>query len=108
MQGNSAPRIVPRVVVEMLPHQYTEMLTSLKADVIKVLVEECKRNKLDGMVSGRFLYEDCCTGQFQNRNLACLHCVMSLNISMPCLFAHGIMHQCRCWRCGLSGMPWIW
>lgn len=45
------PRIVPRVVVELQrPQEYADMLTGLKAAVIKVLAQECRRSKLDGLV----------------------------------------------------------
>ncbi len=51
MQEGAGPRIVPRVVVELeRPQDYLDMLTGLKADVIKVLVQECKRSRLDGLV----------------------------------------------------------
>ena len=46
------PRIVPRVVVELeRAHEYSAMLTGLKADVIKVLARECKRSRVDGLVT---------------------------------------------------------
>ena len=46
------PRIVPRVAVELQQAQhYADMLTSLKADVIKALTQECKQSRLDGLVS---------------------------------------------------------
>ena len=50
-QEGAVPRIVPRVVVELeRPQEYLDMLTGLKADVIKVLAKECKRSRLDGLV----------------------------------------------------------
>ena len=50
-QEEAVPRIVPRVVVELeRPQEYLDMLTGLKADVIKVLAKECKRSRLDGLV----------------------------------------------------------
>ena len=51
MQEEAVPRIVPRVVVEFeRPQEYLDMLTGLKADVVKVLAKECKRSRLDGLV----------------------------------------------------------
>ena len=51
-QGVAVPRIVPRVVVELeRAHEYSAMLTGLKADVIKVLARECRRSRVDGLVT---------------------------------------------------------
>ena len=56
MQEGAVPRIVPRVVVELeRPQEYLDMLTGLKADMIKVLTKECKRSRLDGLVRSLFL-----------------------------------------------------
>ena len=47
------PRIVPRVMVEMQqPQAFVDMLTGLKTAVIRLLAQECKHSKLDGMVRG--------------------------------------------------------
>ncbi len=55
MQGASVPRIVPRVVVEILPHQHAELLTIMRDEAIKALIEECKRSKSDGLVRAPLL-----------------------------------------------------
>jgi hypothetical protein len=55
VQGDSVPRIVPRVVVEILPHQHAELLTILRSEVVEALVQECKRSKSDGMVRAPLL-----------------------------------------------------
>ena len=55
VQGDGVPRIVPRVVVEILPHQHAELLTILRSEVVKALVQECKRSRSDGMVRAPLL-----------------------------------------------------
>lgn len=55
VQGDSVPHIVPRVVVEILPHQHAELLTILRSEAVKALVQECKRSKSDGMVRASLL-----------------------------------------------------